>query len=291
MSKENQKLKFKNQNLRIRPLALLSVIVIALLILSAISAPLIAPFSYDAQDTANILKTPDSTHIMGTDKLGRDIFSRILYGSQISLSVGIIATLVAMIIGVLYGAISGYKGGAIDNYMMRIVDIIYALPDIMVIILITIIIGRGFLGIVLAISIVNWVGIARLMRGEVLKIKEQLFVESAKAVGAGHWRIILRHILPNTLGPLIVTMTFRIPAAILSESTLSFIGLGLAPPFSSWGVLANDGWAALRFYPHLLIFPAIIIFITVLSFNILGDELKEAMDPQLRKGIRIINGA
>ena len=270
------------QNLVRRPLALLSAIIITLLILSAIFAPLIAPFSYDAQDTANILKTPDSTHIMGTDKLGRDIFSRILYGSQISLSVGIIATLVAMIIGVLYGAISGYKGGAIDNYMMRIVDIIYALPDIMVIILITIIIGRGFLGIVLAISIVNWVGIARLMRGEVLKIKEQLFVESAKAVGAGHWRIILRHILPNTLGPLIVTMTFRIPAAILSESTLSFIGLGLAPPFSSWGVLANDGWAALRFYPHLLIFPAIIIFITVLSFNILGDELKEAMDPQLR---------
>ena len=270
------------QNLVRRPLALLSAIIITLLILSAIFAPLIAPFSYDAQDTANILKTPDSTHIMGTDKLGRDIFSRILYGSQISLSVGIIATLVAMIIGVLYGAISGYKGGAIDNYMMRIVDIIYALPDIMVIILITIIIGRGFLGIVLAISIVNWVGIARLMRGEVLKIKEQLFVESAKAVGAGHWRIILRHILPNTLGPLIVTMTFRIPAAILSESTLSFIGLGLAPPFSSWGVLANDGWAALRFYPHLLIFPAIIIFITVLSFNILGDALKEAMDPQLR---------
>ncbi|MFZ3064964.1 MAG: ABC transporter permease [Nitrospirota bacterium] len=269
----------KNKNL-----ALLSAIIITLLILSAIFAPLIAPFSYDAQDTTNILKTPDSKHLMGTDKLGRDIFSRILYGSQISLSVGIIATLVAMIIGVLYGAISGYKGGAIDNYMMRIVDIIYALPDIMVIILITIIIGRGFLGIVLAISIVNWVGIARLMRGEVLKLKEQLFVESAKAVGAGHWRIILRHILPNTLGPLIVTMTFRIPAAILSESTLSFIGLGLAPPFSSWGVLANDGWTALRFYPHLLIFPAIIIFITVLSFNILGNELKEAMDPQLRIG-------
>lgn len=270
------------QNLVRRPLALLSAIIITLLILSAISAPLIAPFSYDAQDTANILKTSDSTHIMGTDKLGRDIFSRILYGSQISLSVGIIATLVAMIIGVLYGAVSGYKGGRLDNYMMRIVDIIYALPDILVIILITIIIGRGFLGIVLAISIVNWVGIARLMRGEVLKLKEHLYIESAKAIGAGHWRIILRHILPNTLGPLIVTMTFRIPAAILSESTLSFIGLGLAPPFSSWGVLANDGWTALRFYPHLLIFPAIIIFITVLAFNVIGDELKEAVDPQLR---------
>ncbi|MBI5044272.1 MAG: ABC transporter permease [Nitrospirae bacterium] len=270
---------FKN-----RYLTLLSAVIIALLILSAISAPLISPFSYDAQDTANILKTPDSKHIMGTDKLGRDIFSRILYGSQISLSVGIIATLIAMIIGVLYGAISGYKGGRLDNYMMRIVDIIYALPDILVIILITIIIGRGFLGIVLAISIVNWVGIARLMRGEVLKLKEQLFVESAKAIGAGHWRIILRHILPNALGPLIVTMTFRIPAAILSESTLSFIGLGLAPPFSSWGVLANDGWTALRFYPHLLIFPAIMIFITVLSFNIIGDALKDAIDPELRTG-------
>ena len=284
MSKENQKSKFKIQNLGKRPLTLLSTIIIMLLIFSAILAPLIAPFSYDVQDTANLLKTPDSTHIMGTDKLGRDIFSRILYGSQISLSVGIIATLIAMIIGVLYGAISGYKGGRLDNFMMRIVDVIYALPDILVIILITIIIGRGFLGIVLAISIVNWVGIARLMRGEVLKLKEQLFIESAKALGAGHWRIILRHILPNALGPLIVTMTFRIPAAILSESTLSFIGLGLAPPFSSWGVLANDGWTALRFYPHLLIFPAIIIFITVLAFNILGDELKEAMDPELRAG-------
>ncbi len=220
-----------------------------LLIFSAILAPLIAPFSYDEQDITSILKSPDSKHIMGTYKLGRDLFSRILYGAQISLAVGIIATLVAMIIGVLYGATSGYKGGAIDNYMMRIVDIIYALPDILVIILITIIIGRGFFGIVLGISIVNWVGIARLMRGEVLKLKEQLYVESARAIGAGHWRIILRHILPNTLGPLIVTMTFRIPAAILSESTLSFIGLGLAPPFSSWGVLANDGWTALRFYP------------------------------------------
>lgn len=282
MSKENQKSKFKIQNLGKRPLTLLSTIIIMLLIFSAILAPLIAPFSYDVQDTANILKTPDSTHIMGTDKLGRDLFSRILYGSQMSLSVGIIATLIAMIIGVLYGALSGYKGGRLDNYMMRIVDIIYALPDILVIILITIIIDKGFLGIVLAISIVNWVGIARLMRGEVLKLKEQLFVESAKAIGAGHWRIILRHILPNALGPLIVTMTFRIPAAILSESTLSFIGLGLAPPFSSWGVLANDGWTALRFYPHLLIFPAIMIFIAVLAFNILGDELKEAMDPQLR---------
>ncbi|MFZ3092103.1 MAG: ABC transporter permease [Nitrospirota bacterium] len=284
MSKENQKSKFKIQSLGKRPLTLLSTIIIMLLIFSAILAPLIAPFSYDEQDTANILKTPDSKHIMGTDKLGRDLFSRILYGAQISIAVGIIATLVAMIIGVLYGAISGYKGGAIDNYMMRIVDIIYALPDILVIILITIIIGRGFFGIVLAISIVSWVGIARLMRGEVLKLKEQLFVESAKAIGAGHWRIILRHILPNTLGPLIVTMTFRIPAAILSESTLSFIGLGLAPPFSSWGVLANDGWTALRFYPHLLIFPAIMIFAAVLSFNIFGDELKEAMDPQLRTG-------
>jgi len=276
-----------SKNIRIfrkRPLTLLSAIIITLLILSAISAPVIAPFSYDKQDTANILKTPDSKHIMGTDKLGRDLFSRILYGSQISLSVGIIATLIAMVIGVLYGAISGYKGGRLDNYMMRIVDIIYALPDILVIILITIIIGKGFFGIVLAISIVNWVGIARLMRGEVLKLKEQLYVESARAIGAGHWRIILRHILPNTLSPLIVTMTFRIPAAILSESTLSFIGLGLAPPFSSWGVLANDGWAALRFYPHLLIFPAIMIFITVMSFNILGDALKEAVDPQLRIG-------
>ena len=161
---------------------------------------------------------------------------------------------------------------------MRIVDVLYAIPDLLLIILITVVIGRGFWGIFIALSLVSWVSVARLVRGEVLRIKELSYIDAATAVGANKRRIILRHILPGLSGLLIVTMTFRIPSAILSESTLSFVGIGLEPPFSSWGVLANDGWAALRFYPHLMIFPGITIFITVLACNILGDALHDRLE-------------
>jgi oligopeptide transport system permease protein len=164
--------------------------------------------------------------------------------------------------------------------MMRIVDVVFALPDLLMIILIIVVLGRGLLGIFLALTLVSWVTIARLVRGEVLRIKEFAYIEAARAIGASHARIVFHEILPNILGVLIVTLTFRIPVAILAESTLSFIGLGIAPPFSSWGTLANDGWTAIKFYPHLILFPSLAIFLTILSFNFLGEGLRDWLDPR-----------
>jgi oligopeptide transport system permease protein len=250
--------------------------------LSALFAPLIAPYPYDLQNPDELLQSPSLKHIMGTDRLGRDLFSRILYGARLSLSVGIFTALSALIIGTIYGAVSGYVGGRFDNLMMRAVDVVYALPDLLLIILITVILGRGWISIFLALSLVSWVTVARLIRGEVLRLKELHFVESVKALGANHDRILFIHILPNTLGLLIVTLTFRCAAAILAESTLSFIGLGIALPFASWGTLANDGWGAIKFYPHLTIFPSIAILLTMLCFNFLGDGLRDAFDPHKR---------
>ena len=252
----------------------------------AILAPLLAPYSFEAQDNSVILQAPSSEHWMGTDRLGRDLYSRLLYGARISVAIGMLTALAALVLGTLYGAISGYIGGRVDNWMMRCVDIVYALPDLLLIILIMVILGRGFLGIFLALTLVSWVTVARIIRGEVLKYREQSYVEAARALGAGHQRILFRHILPNTLGPLIVILTFRIPAAILAESTLSFVGLGITPPLASWGTLASEGWAAMKFYPHLIVFPSLFIFSTILAFNFLGDGLRDALDPRNRRTAR-----
>jgi len=198
----------------------------------------------------------------------------------VSLFLGVFTTLVALVIGTVYGAVSGYVGGKTDNVMMRIVDVVFALPDLLMIILIMVVLGRGLWGIFLALTVVSWVTVARLVRGEVLRIKEFAYIEAARAIGASHARIVFHEILPNILGVLIVTLTFRIPVAILAESTLSFIGLGIAPPFSSWGTLANDGWTAIKFYPHLILFPSLAIFLTILSFNFLGEGLRDWLDPR-----------
>ena len=257
---------------------IIALTVISVATITAALAPWLAPYPYDQQDMTAILQSPNLSHILGTDNLGRDLFSRLIYGARVSLSIGLLTSIVALAVGTAYGAISGYKGGRTDHLLMRIVDVLYAIPDLLLIILITVVIGRGFWGIFIALSLVSWVSVARLVRGEVLRIKELAYIHAAKAVGANKCRIILRHILPGLSGLLIVTMTFRIPAAILSESTLSFVGIGLAPPFSSWGVLANDGWTALRFFPNLMIFPGITIFITVLACNILGDALHDRIE-------------
>ena len=255
-----------------------------MIFLASVLAPWIAPYSYQEQDTLNLLSFPGEDHWLGTDRLGRDLLSRMIYGARVSLFVGVFSTLLALIFGTIYGAFSGYVGGRTDNLMMRVVDVVFALPDLLMIILITVLMGRGVTGVFIALTLVSWVTIARLVRGEVLRIKEYPFILAAKALGASHLRIMMREIFPNILGILVVTLSFRIPVAILAESTLSFIGLGIAPPASSWGTLASDGWTAIKFYPHLILFPSLAIFFTILSFNFLGEGLREYLDPRSQTG-------
>ena len=250
------------------------------LLLMAVLAPWVAPYSYETQDTLSILAFPGSEHWLGTDRLGRDLLSRMIYGARVSLFIGVFSTVLAVSIGTIYGIVSAYVGGRTDNLMMRVVDVVFALPDLLMIILITVLMGRGVLGVFIALTLVSWVTIARLVRGEVLRIKEYPYIQAAQALGASHTRIMLREIFPNILGILVVTLSFRVPVAILAESTLSFIGLGIAPPSSSWGTLASDGWTAIKFYPHLILFPSLAIFFTILSFNFLGEGLREVLDPR-----------
>ena len=263
-------------------LSKLSAVFLIVVSLAAVFAPWVAPYSYETQNTLNTLAAPSSDHWMGADRLGRDLFSRLIYGARVSLFIGVSTTLLALLIGTVYGAISGYIGGRTDNVMMRFVDVVFALPDLLMIILITVMMGRGVAGVFIALTLVSWVTVARLVRGEVLRIKEYTYVEAARALGAGHLRVLLREILPNILGLMIITLTFRVPVAILAESTLSFIGLGIAPPFSSWGTLANEGWKAIKFYPHLILYPSLAIFLTILSFNFLGEGLRDYLDPKSR---------
>ncbi len=256
-----------------------NVTVIALVVLTALFAPVLAPYPFDAQDTAALYASPSDAHWMGTDRLGRDLFSRVVYGTRTSLLIGLCSALIALGLGTAYGAISGYVGGRTDQVMMRGLEALYALPDLLVIILLSVLLGRGVVSMAIAISLVGWMTVARLVRGEILRWREQPFVEAARASGASHRRILLRHLLPQTIGPLIVTLTFRIPAGILAESTVSFVGLGIAPPQTSWGSLAGEGWSAIKFYPHVILFPSLVIFATMLAFNLLGDRLQDALDP------------
>ena len=261
----------------------ISSVFLVILLLAAVLAPWVAPYSYQAQDTLNILAFPGSEHWLGTDRLGRDLLSRMIYGARVSLFVGVFSTVLALIIGTIYGTLSAYVGGRTDNLMMRMVDVVFALPDLLMIILITVLMGRGVVGVFIALTLVSWVTIARLVRGEVLRIKEYPYILAARALGASHYRIMLKEIFPNILGVLVVTLSFRVPVAILAESTLSFVGLGIAPLASSWGTLASDGWTAIKFYPHLILFPSLAIFFTILSFNFLGEGLREFLDPRSAK--------
>ncbi len=268
------------------PSAYVSLWVVCALILLAIVSLVNVPvtvYSFD-QTSTELLASPSLKHLMGTDELGRDLLTRVIYGSRLSISIGIITAVVSLLIGTVYGAIAGYAGGKVDNLMMRMVDIAYALPDLLVMILIGVLVGRGTQGILIALALVSWRGTARLVRAQFLQLKSEEFIEAARAAGQSDLKIIMKHLLPNSLGPVIVAMTFTVPAAILSESTLSFIGLGLSPPACSWGTLASDGWRSLRTQPHLIFFPSLFIFFTVLAFNSLGDGLRDAIDPRTRLG-------
>jgi oligopeptide transport system permease protein len=271
------------RRLKQNKLAMTGLTILTLISLMALFGPLFSPYSYSDQILANANQTPTAVHWFGTDNLGRDLFTRILYGARISLSIGIVASLINLSIGVIYGGISGYFGGRIDSIMMRIVDILYGIPLLLFVILLMVVLKPGLTNIFIALGLVYWLGMARIVRGQVLSLREQEYVLAARLIGASSWRIILRHLVPNAMGPIIVTLTLSIPEAIFTEAFLSFIGLGVSAPMASWGVLASESVAGLRSYPYQLLYPALAISITMLSFNFLGDGLRDALDPRMRK--------
>lgn len=262
--------------------AMLGLAIILLITAMAVVAPMASPYQYDQQNLANINAAPGSQHWFGTDALGRDLWVRVWVGARVSLMVGIFGSVIPGLLGVAIGGISGYFGGLVDMAIMRFIDIAMCIPSMIYVILIMLYVGSGPASIILALALTGWMGTARSVRGLTLQLKEQEFVLASKTLGAGSMRLIMSHLVPNTLGIVVVSMTMGIPSAIFQEAYLSFIGLGIAPPMPSWGQLANAGIAVFRIYPFQLLIPAILISLTMLSFNLFGDGLRDALDPKLR---------
>ncbi|KOO50755.1 ABC transporter permease [Priestia koreensis] len=272
------------RRLRKNKLAMTGLVMLIVLIIMAIIGPIISPHSVTKQTLTDQNLAPSSTHWFGTDDMGRDVFTRTWYGARISLFVGFMAALIDFIIGVLYGGISGYKGGRTDNIMMRIVEVLYGLPYLLVVILLMVVMGPGMGTIIVALTVTGWVGMARIVRGQVLQIKNYEFVLASQTFGTKVFRIIRKNLLPNTMGAIIVQMTLTVPSAIFAEAFLSFLGLGIQAPYASWGVMASDGVTSiLAGYWWRLFFPAFFISITMYAFNVLGDGLQDALDPKLRR--------
>jgi oligopeptide transport system permease protein len=262
--------------------AMISLAVLAIITAMAIIAPMVSHYTYHKTDFAGAYQLPSKAHLFGTDPLGRDIWTRVWYGGRISLAIGVVSAVLNLVIGALYGGISGYLGGRVDETMMRIVEIIYGLPELLLLIMLMLVMGSGLTTIIIAMAVLNWVGMARLVRGQILQVKQQEFVLAARTLGASPLRIILKHLLPNAMGPMLVSLTMTVPGAIFFEAFLSFIGLGVKAPVASWGVLASEGKEQILTYPHMLVFPAVAIAVTMLAFNLVGDGLRDALDPQLR---------
>ena len=310
------------RRLRKNPLAMASVVVLVLILLTIIIAPMIVPYGYDEIITVNGRRDKTAAnmapftwsqmeqqyiddggslfpHIFGTDSTGRDYFIRVIYGARVSLSVGLFASILVLIIGMLYGSIAGYFGGKVDLVMMRIVDIIYSLPDMLMVILLSVVLkevlgtalqgtvldklGSNMVAMFVVFGLLYWVGMARLIRGQILTIKENEYVLAAKCLGAPSSRIIRQHVLPNCLSVIIITTALQIPSAIFTESYLSFLGLGVSAPMPSLGSLANEARQGLQSYPYKLMFPALVICLIVLALNLLGDGLRDAFDPKLKR--------
>jgi oligopeptide transport system permease protein len=256
--------------------------VIVLLCLVAIFADFLAPLPYTKTNFARLNETPSRTYLLGTDQLGRDLLSRMIYGARVSMLVGLGAQVVVVLIGVPIGALSGYLGGRTDLILTRVIDVMYAFPRLLFVILVMSMLGAGLINIFIAIGFTGWVGIARQTRAQVLAIKEKEYVDGARALGAGFGRLLRRHIMPNALTPIVVAVAFGIPEAIFTEAALSFIGVGINPPTPSWGQMVGEGQQYIRSYWHLCVFPSIAIAVTMLSFTFFGDGVRDALDPKLK---------
>ncbi|MFD2616734.1 ABC transporter permease [Terrilactibacillus laevilacticus] len=265
-------------------LAMFGLIFIILLAIMAILGPVMSKYSVSYQSLQEQNLSPSMKHWFGTDDLGRDVFTRTWYGARISLTVGLLAALVDLFIGVIYGGISGYKGGTVDSVLMRIIEILYGLPYLLVVILMMVVMGPGLFTVIVALTITGWTGMARIVRGQVLQLKNYEFVLASRSFGSPTLRIVKKDLIPNTIGQIIVQMTLTVPSAIFAEAFLSFLGLGIQAPFASWGTMANDSLSAiLTGYWWQLFFPAFFISMTMFAFNVLGDGLQHALDPKLRR--------
>jgi len=288
---------------RNRP-AVFSMVLILMLFTVAVLAPWVAPYSYAKQDLAHVTENPSAAYPLGTDRLGRDVFSRLVYGTRISLSVALISMFLMVIIGVPLGTLAGYFGGRVDMILMRTVDVLYAFPDLLFVIVVMAylkaVLGRGvegplaviaqlyamtggLLAIFLALGLTGWLTVARLVRGQILSLRQKEYIEAAHCIGASDWRIMWNHLIPNSLAPVIVAAALRVPGAIMTEAGLSFIGLGVDPPMPSWGMMISEGQALMRSYPHLMVMPGLALAVTLICFNLLGDGLRDALDPLMKK--------
>lgn len=268
------------QRFKLNRLAAVGAGIIAVMIVLAIFGPMISPYTYADQSLVDANQSPSLAHWFGTDTLGRDIYTRVMYGARISLTIGIVAALLNLVIGVIYGGIAGYFGGKTDRIMMAIVDVLYGIPLLLYVILLMVVIAPGLTSIFIALGIAYWLNMARIVRSQIVKVREEEYIVAAETMGIPKWRILWRHILPNCVGPIIITLTLAIPDAIFTEAFLSFIGLGVNAPMASWGVLASDGISSMRSYPFQLIFPALAISVTMLGFVFLGDGLRNVFDPK-----------
>lgn len=268
---------------RRRKLALVAVAFIILELAVAIFAPLLAPFDPYAGDYAATWQLPSRTHWLGTDELGRDVLSRLIYGARISLAVGIVSQFVIVLVGVPIGACAGLIGGWFDYAVMRVVDVLSSLPPLLFYILLLVVLGAGFQNIIIAMAVTGWIGIARIVRGQVLSLKETDFIRATRAMGGGTWHIVTVHLVRNTLTPVIVAMTLGVPAAMFAEAGLSFLGLGISPPRTSWGQMIGAYQQYIQVYWHLTVFPAIVLALTMLAWVVVGDALRDALDPSVRR--------
>lgn len=261
-------------------LALVSLCFLFVMVALAILVPLLSPYTYDGQDLTLRNDPPSLSHPLGTDKFGRDIFVRLMYGARISLSVGFAAAFINLFLGVVYGGVCGYFGGKLDMVLMRIADIIYSIPSMLYVIMVMLIFGSNIFSVLLALSVSGWIGMARQVRTQVMSLKEREYAQAARVIGASHRRILFKHLITNSIGPIIVNTTLMVPQAIFTEAFLAFVGIGISIPQSSWGTMANEARSLIQSYPIQMLWPVLAISLTMLSLNFIGDGLNEALDPR-----------